>query len=563
MNPVKLTHRLTTHLAHLQPSTWFETAISALSPKWAYQRAQYRAAAGVLQKQKFSSTYRGAEKNRLRTDWTVSGGSADADLLDDLPTLRERSRDLDRNDPWARSVYNTIAVNTIGTGLVPQSQVNPDDVGADPDTVRTWQRATERIWRQHMPYLDLQQRVHGMIKQVVLFRSVIQSGDALDLPVRVTPGGRRALGFTTEMIEGDRLRTPTDLPTDERSRVRDGVELNDAGIPHAYWIVNHHPGDLYLSHVPKDFATNRFTRYPARNALGQPNLYHLFWTLRPGQNRGEPWMAPALSIFKDLGDFMEAKIVAERVGACFGVVIKKSDPMGAMAANTTQQANGQRWESVEPGGVNYLETGEDITAFSPDLKGTDLDQFVQVFVRQMGAAIGLPYELITKDFTKTTWHSARASLLETWRFFRLYQAWFAAVYLQPMWEAVQLEAWSRGLLPPVDLLGPNMADWLRTRWVPPGRGYIDPVREISASLEAIKGGLSTYSDELAQQGKDWEEIMEQQQREAEKRKDLGLDQEPEPTPSPTDPGTISRDELPDDVNQAIEDVIGTGGGRIS
>ena len=543
--------------------TWLEQAIGFISPQWAYQREQYRAAAAVVRRHRLAATYRGAEKNRLRSDWAVTGGSADADLLDDLPTLRERSRDLDRHDPWARSVYSTIAVNAIGTGLVPQSQVNPDDVGADPDTVRTWQRATERIWRQHMPYLDLQQRVHGMIKQVVLFRSVIQSGDALDLPVRVTPGGLRTLGFTTEMIEGDRLRTPTDLPAEHRARVRDGVEVNAAGIPQAYWIMKYHPGDAYLAHGRHDVSTQAFTRYPARNAMGQPNLYHLFWTLRPGQNRGEPWLAPALAIFKDLGDFMEAKIVAERVGACFGVVIKKTDPTGALLANTTAGANGQRLDTVEPGMTHYLDPNEDISLVSPELKGTDLDQFVQVFVRQMGAAIGLPYELITKDFTKTTWHSARASLLETWRFFRLYQAWFAGCYLQPMWEAVQLEAWSRGLLPPVDLIGPNRADWLRTRWVPPGRGYIDPVREITASLDAIKGGLSTYSDELAQQGKDWEEIMEQQQREAEKRKDLGLDQEPEPTPSPTDPGTIPRDKLPDDVNQAIEDVIGTGGGRSS
>lgn len=537
-----------------QPANWFEQAIGFLSPKWAYQRQQYASAASILKRSQFS-TYRGAEKSRLRNDWLVSGGSADADLLDDMPTLRERSRDLDRNDPWARSVYSTIAVNAIGTGLVPQSKVSPEDVQASPDLVRTWQRATERIWREHMPHLDLQQRVNGYIKQVLLFRAVIQSGDVIDLPVRVKPGGHRVLGLTTEMVEGDRLRTPPGLSSEDRASVRDGVKINTIGTPQGYWIAQSHPGDQYLPGVRIPATQQDYTYYPARNALGQPNLYHLFWSLRPGQNRGEPWLAPALSLFKDLGDFMEAKIVAERVGACFGLVIKKTNPLGAMASNTTQQGS-QRWETVEPGTVNYLDPNEDITAFSPDLKGTDLDQFTQVFIRQMGAAIGLPYELITKDFTKTTWHSARASLLETWRFFKLYQAWFAAAYLQPMWEAVQMEAWSRGLLPNVDLLGPNRAAWLRARWVPPGRGYIDPTREIQASLEAIQGGLSTYSDELAQQGKDWEEVFEQEQREVEYRKSLGLDQGGEETPSPTDPNLIPREQLPDDVNQQIQDITG-------
>lgn len=535
--------------------TWLDRAISYFSPKLAYQRSQFRQAENILRRSRFS-TYRGAEANRLRNDWVTFGGSADADLLQDLPTLRERSRDLDRNDPWCRSVYSTIAVNAIGTGLVPQSKVNPDDTGASPDAVRNWQRATERIFREHMPYLDLQQRVNGMIKQVLLFRSVIQSGDALDLPVRVSPSGFRVLGHTTEMIEGDRLRTPGDLTTD-RVNLRDGVELDNIGRPIAYWILNHHPGDSFLPYnsTAQDFSKQAFTRYPARNALGAPNLYHLFWSLRPGQNRGEPWLAPALNIFKDLGDFMEAKIVAERVGACFGVAIKKSNPMGGMLANTTLQDN-QRIDSVEPGMIHYLQENEEITAFSPDLNATDLDQFVQVFVRQMGASIGLPYELITKDFTKTTWHSARASLLESWRFFRLYQFWFAQTYLQPMWDAIVLEAWSRGLLPNVDLLGPNRSAWLRARWVPPGRGYIDPVREVKASIDAIQGGLSTYSDELAQQGKDYEEVFEQQQREAELREKLGLDEEPEPTPSPTDPGSIPRSDLPDEVNQQIDDLMG-------
>lgn len=536
------------------PATWLDQAIGYLSPRWAYNRQKFRTATAILKRAKLSSGYRGAEKSRLRNDWLVSGGSADADLLDDLPTLRERSRDLDRNDPWARSVYSTIAVNAIGTGLVPQSKVNPEDVQASPDEVRTWQRATERIWREYMPHLDLQQRVNGYIKQPLLFRSVIQSGDAIDLPVRVQPGGPRVLGFTTEMIEGDRLRTPPDLSAELRQRIRDGVEINTVNTPQAYWIANQHPGDRYLPGVRIPATLQDYRRYPARNALGRPNLYHLFWSLRPGQNRGEPWLAPALSIFKDLGDFMEAKIVAERVGACFGLVIKKTNPLGSMTANTTQQANGQRWEAIEPGMVERLDFNEDIASFSPDLKGTDLDQFTQVFIRQMGAAIGLPYELITKDFTKTTWHSARASLLETWRFFKLYQAWFSATYLQPMWDAIQLEAWSRGLLPNIDLLGPQRAAWLRARWVPPGRGYIDPTREIQASLDAIEGGLSTYSDELAQQGKDWEEVFEQEQREAEYRKQLGLDQGAEPTPSPTDPNLIPRDQLPDEVNQEIDNI---------
>lgn len=525
--------------------TWLDKAITALSPKWGYRRMGYRQAISVL------GSYRGGETNRLRADWNPVGGSADSDLLTDLPTLRDRSRELDRNNGWARSVYNTIATNAIGTGLAPQSRVNPEDVGATPDQVREWQRATERIWREHLPMLDAQRRLHGWMKQMVLFRSMLQNGDVLDIPLRMRVGGRRVIGLATEIVEADRLTTPMGVDPILKERVREGVEFNAEGKPVGYWVRKTHPGDQGLTSQSTFGNLNDFIRYPALNSLGQPNVFHLFYPTRPGQSRGEPWLAPALAFFKDMGDFMEAKVVAERIGACFGVFFKRADPYTSAQSSGNTQGT-QRHQTIEPGMMLYGEPGEEVTSIKPDLGGTDLDAFITAVLKAVGASVNLPYELFTKDFTKTTYLSARASLLEAWRFFRCYQLFFSSTYLQPLWEMVQLEAWSRGLLPNVDLLGPNMSAWLHARWVPPGRGYIDAVKETKASIEAINAGLSTFADELAAQGKDWEEVMEQQQREAEKRKELGLDEEPEETPAPTE-------DLPGQVEEIIQDINTTTG----
>ena len=484
-------------------------------------------------------------------DWNPLGGSADADLLHDLPTLRERQRGLDRDDPWARSVFNTMAVNTIGTGLRPQSRVPASEVAANPDQVRTWQRATERIWRQHMPLLDAQRMIGGYQKQSLLFRSVIQSGDALDIPVRKRIGGPRQIGICTETVEGDRLATPVDVTNDLRARMREGVELNADGMPIGYWVRKHHPGDILLPHVASSMTRSQFVRYPARNSLGQPGAFHLYWMQRPGQHRGEPWLAPALSIFKDLGDFMEARVVAERIGACFAAFVTRKDPFGAVNQNTTSGANNQRLQEFEPGMVFYGEPGEEITFGQPNIPGGEFEQFMKTVLRAIGATVGLPYELVTKDFTDTTYTSARASLLEARRFFRCYQHWFAQQYLQPLWEMVMLEAWARGLLPNVDLLGPERFAWLQARWVAPAQGYVDPVKEVKANLEAINGKLSTYSDVLAEQGKDWEEVFEQEQREAEFRQELGLDEEPEETPVPFDPQAMA-DDITENVLEQVQ-----------
>ena len=57
--------------------------------------------------EQFAQSFRGARTNRLMNNWTVTSGSADYDLLPDLALLRERSRELIRNDPHAASVVGS------------------------------------------------------------------------------------------------------------------------------------------------------------------------------------------------------------------------------------------------------------------------------------------------------------------------------------------------------------------------------------------------------------------------------------------------------------------------
>src|SRR5688572_19314889 len=69
-----------------------------------------------------SGGYSGAKRDRRPTsEWRPGAGSADADILPDLPMLRDRSRDLTRNAPLAGGAVNTVVTNVVGTGLDPQS----------------------------------------------------------------------------------------------------------------------------------------------------------------------------------------------------------------------------------------------------------------------------------------------------------------------------------------------------------------------------------------------------------------------------------------------------------
>lgn len=95
---------------------WIERAghqvdrlVRAFAPGWAWKCVQAKAAAELI------SSYHGGANNRLRRDWVPGAGSVDVDLLPYLASMRERSRDLNRNDPHAAGITGTV-INTAHAG---------------------------------------------------------------------------------------------------------------------------------------------------------------------------------------------------------------------------------------------------------------------------------------------------------------------------------------------------------------------------------------------------------------------------------------------------------------
>lgn len=525
-------------LARQQSASWstrfgqaVDHAIAAIAPGWAMRRLRARAATSVL------SAYRGAEQSRIRRDWRPGAGSADADLLADLPTLRERSRDLNRNDAYASAITNTVVVNTVGSGIKPQCRLNQEMLGISEEEARLFERAAERAWRRWCPFADAQGRLEFNAMQSLVQRQILENGELFVLPLMITDEPWRPYRLGLEVIEADRVATPSDKLSDPN--IRDGIELGTRGQPIAYWVRKTHPGDLFLNGITSknsDLSSAAFTRIPARNRVnGRPNVLHLFWTKRPGQSRGEPFFAPVLSTFKDLADSVEAAVVTLRIAACFSAFVETSDPFGAAQANSSgTNAQGQRIQEVEPGMIEYLGIGQSIKFGQPNGPGAMFEPFMLMVLRSIGAALGLPLELVLKDFSRTNYSSARSAMLEARKFFKGYQQWLIQHFCQPVWEMVQEEAWLRQHLPAVDLIGEDRDEWLRAIWIAPGWGWVDPVKEVESSTMAIDANLSTLADECAAQGRDWEDVLAQRKREQDLKKTLGIeDAEPiVPKPSP-------------------------------
>ena len=502
------------------PNLW-ERSLGAVAPTYAQKIYRTRVAFGAA-----GGGYAAARRDRRATkEWRYSAGSANSDLVPDLPDLRERSRDLVRNNPLARGAINTAVTSVVGTGLKVRARVDRDTLGLDAKAAREWQRQVERLFRvwAESEACDFSQTEAFADLQDTAFRSALESGDMLVL-LRYPDRKGAPFGLAVQLVEGDRLSNPSDAR--DKPAMIGGVERDpDSGAPLAYHVANAHPGDLAT-----DGRAREWSRIPARDAAGSRQALLLFDRLRADQARGEPYLAPVIETLKQLGTYTEAELSAAVVGAFFTVFIKTATGQGlppntgAGAAAETDAATGADEVKLGKGSIVALRTNESIESASPGRPNEAFDPFVLAVLRQIGVALELPYEVLIKHFT-TSYSAARASMLEAWRFFKRRRAWLARKFCQPVYEAWLADAVARGLVAAAGFFADPLARaaWCRTLWIGDAPGQIDPTKETEAAEKRMNNLLSSRAEETpALSGRDSEEVLEEIAAERELMAELGI-----------------------------------------
>ena len=111
--------------------------------------------------------------------------------------------------------------------------------------------------------------------------------------------------------------------------------------------------------------------------------------------------------------------------------------------------------------------------------------------------------------------------METWRFFLGRRQFLATYWCDPVKELWLEEAVNAGEVDAPDFYE-NRRAYSRARWIGPGRGWVDPVKEAQAARLRREGLISTLEQECAEQGQDYEEILDQAASEKALLEELGL-----------------------------------------
>jgi len=462
--------------------------------------------------------------DRETASWLPSFGSADADLLDDLPMLRARNRDLAINNGIASGALQTITDNVVGTGLRLSAKPDYRALGRDTQWADDWSNQIEALWRSWAEGTDCDAgrslNFAGLTQLV--FRSGMLNGEALVLPMWLP--GQGAFSTCFQVIEADRLATPPHRI--DGKGLRAGIEINSYGAPLAYWIKKTHPGDDFAWMVN----ANDWRRIPTLTPWGRKRILHIYDKERTGQSRGKPLFSAVMKQFRMLDKYQSSELQAAVINAMIAAFIETPmdqdsliEMFGGDAEQYMQDRNAYIKNRVrlKGGAIMPLFPGDKLSSFAPSRPADGFAPFVDAMNRHVAASLNMPYELLLKDFSKTNYSSARAALLEAWRFFNGRRKWLSDQWAQPVYELWLEEVIDAGL---IDAPGfdEHRSAYARAFWIGPGRGWVDPVKEAKAAQIRMDIGVSTLERECAEQGLDWEEVLEQRARERKRMAELGL-----------------------------------------
>lgn len=455
--------------------------------------------------------------------WHPFLGSADADLLPERPEIVARIRDLVRNNGWASGAVRRELDSVIGSGLRLSCKPDWRALGLSADWAAEWADLVEGQWRLWAddPACWCDATRHSTMGGLfgLAYRHYAVDGDALAVLQWRPHGGLYAT--TVRVIDPDRLSNPHDGMDTETLRA--GVELDDWGAATAYHIRRRHPGDW--STTSRDGFT--WERFPRETPWGRPVVVHHFDKERDEQSRGIGRLTPVLERLKMLDKYDKVELQAAVLNAVLAAFIESpfdhellSDVLddGKLTGYQDMRRAFHEVRGLTLGGVRIpaLFPGERIGFHTAARPNQAFAAFESAALRNIAAGIGISYEQLSADWSKTNYSSARAALLETWKTLIGRRKAFAVGFCQPVFGAWLEEAIDRGTAP-LPAAAPDFnaarAAYTRCDWIGPPRGWVDPVKERQGALLGIAGGLSTLQDEAAEQGKDYQDILAQLARE--------------------------------------------------
>lgn len=488
----------------------------------------------------------GAQRTSRETAlWNPSMRSPDQVINGVKPMADARGRDMAQNDGYVAGAEDLHKDNIVGSQYRLNAQPNWRALGVSEKWAEEFQIIVENrfhvVSESEDCWFDAQRKntFTGLIRLGV--GGWVVTGEVLGTAEWMRES-RRPFKTAIQMISPDRLSNPNGVADDRF--LRRGIKRDEYGRPLSYFFRKAHPSEVY------DLNAMVWREVQAEKPWGRKQVIHIIEQRLPDQSRGVAAMVSALKQMRMTKNFQDITLQNAVVNATYAAAIESelpsSEVFAALGANGDMGTALNKWIGSYLGGLGqYLDGSKNIALDGvkvPHLyPGTKLNlkpmgtpggvgsEFEQSLLRHIAASLGLSYEQFSRDYTKTNYSSARASMNETWKSMQAKKKAVADRLANNIYALWLEEEIALGNIP---LPQGKTRDWFyeplvkdaitQCTWIGASRGQIDELKETQAALERIAGGVSTYEEECARLGKDFRAVFEQRARENKLMESLGL-----------------------------------------
>lgn len=442
-----------------------------------------------LKKARKRSGFAGAKGGNAFSSWIFSSVNVNELLQAEHNVLRNRARDLARNNFLVKGFGNQADVNVLGPHNIKlQSRVTRANGQLD----KTVNDVLEREWKAFAPVCDTTRKNNLRQLDAQLLRCLWRDGELFIHHRNNWDGNRFRYGF--KVLDPALVDDKMNKRLSNGNIVRMGVELQGMdGVPVAYWVKD--------SLLPNN---TRSTPIPASE------IDHYFIQDEPGQTRGVPWISAAMPNLKHLDGFMEAAVVNARAKAlCMGFLESTGDDEADLDEGDDIGADNDTIWNMEAGVIRQTPPGRSFKGFDPGFPDAAMESFVKVVMKAITSSLPGSYASVAGDIENASWSALRNDEM------RAKSSWCVVqqLYISMPRKAIY-ERWLRNALLARQIrLGNQVTfgiqDFERLNmplWIPPVYPSADELKRQNANKLRLEMGTASRQEIIAEEGKDMEDV---------------------------------------------------------
>jgi lambda family phage portal protein len=454
--------------------TILDRAIGWVAPAAGLRRLKNRAAMEVM-----ARGYDGATSGRLNGSWRTPSTSADAEVAGAARLLRDRMRDLVRNNPYAAKAVSALVTHAVGDGIVPRAK----------------DAKVNALFAKWMKQCDAEGQLDFFGIQALAVRGMIESGDGLVRKrVRRMSDGL-AVPLQLQVLETDMIDATKEGVLASGRKAIQGIEFDALGKRSAYWMYSSHPGNNFV-----DWGASIESK-----PIPATDIAHVYEKQRT-QVRGVPWGAPAIEDIYSLKDYERSELVRKRLEACLVGVVSGGDddviglpmPAGEEKPPGVYDGNGSIVEKFEPGMFLHAHGGKTVTFNQPSAAG-GYDQYKDSMIHTIATGFRVPHSIVSGRLDKVNYSSSKVGLEDFKRIVSQLQWNFIIPMLcEPLWKWFLEAAYLAGEIDTMDH---------PAKWSPPRFYSADPAKDIKALADEVRSGLKPLGAAIAELGYSRDEVF--------------------------------------------------------